>query len=180
MSGQIQIRHLQVRRLPDHPAGFSERAARAHYQKRGFEVWRGRFLDEFFKAESPFTQYHYSKYFRAREHLARRVGPQKLIRLAKFCASHHGTPDFLVRHKAGLLRFVEAKLAHEALSPRQYRTCHYLLSLGLDVELLRVTQRPPRAAVTVLSPVGDRLPVVTLPRLTAYKRQEKSKGAQTI
>lgn len=170
MAERILVRTYLVRTIPEETAGFSERAVRRHYERRGFEVWRARFLDEFFSAESPFVKYHYAKYFRALELLRAKLGPLRLVRLAKFCASHHGTPDFLVWHKAGLLRFVEAKLGHEALSPRQYRTCHYLLALGLEVELARVAAKPGRAPLRTLSPVGERTPLVASPRLAAFGR----------
>lgn len=162
---------VRERTLPVHDSpkrtGLSERLARRRLEKRGYEVWRGGILD--------ITRRLGSEYPAVRRKYARLCAllnahhPGKLEELQYLCAVHHGMPDFLCL-KSGRFVFVECKLQHEQLSPRQKKCFPKLLALGFEVEVHRIADARVRTRAAEFLPDG-RKRVLERQRIIARRRK---------
>lgn len=105
-------------------AGLSEQLVLRKLKKQGYTVTRGSMLDCFFLQ----TGFDESKPARTvRKKLVDVLGVETCLRIAKYCAKNHGTPDYLIYHPAKGIVGVEVKLGQEAIAPHQLRTMKYLL-----------------------------------------------------
>ncbi len=132
---EIPVRYLTLRKPKDEYSSvraLSERVVRQELRKRGYLTVRGFLLDAFFELDtSGFVWWA----------LVRQVGVRGCIRIAKYCARHHGTPDFLAAHAGRGVLAVEVKLGNERIMPHQLLTMERLCAWGVPCEVWRVMPR---------------------------------------
>ena len=131
------IRILTTHR-PDTLRGFAERTARAYYEKRGYVVWRGGFINANRRERYPNIARKYERL----ERIMRIHYPATFEHVCYLCAQS-GMPDLLVWNGRNL-RFIEVKLDYEPLAEHQSRCIMRLVSLGFDVRIMRIVSKATR------------------------------------
>lgn len=136
-------RILTVRR-PRTLRGFAERTVRSYYEKRGYVIWRGGFINANRKARYP----NIAKKYHRLERIIRSHYPGTFEHVSYLC-TQSGMPDLIV-WKGRELIFVEVKLDYEPLSERQKRCIKRLVRLGFGVRIVRIVSRATRRRSSVL------------------------------
>jgi len=110
--------------------GLSERYVRAHYERKGYLVWRGAMLNAHRREELyPNVERKYSLL----DGLMRRRHPDDWEYL-QYLARQSGMPDFLIFKEEFV--FIECKLGHEQLSPTQKKCIARIKEAGFSVEII--------------------------------------------
>ncbi|MBN1645736.1 hypothetical protein JW868_01720 [Candidatus Woesearchaeota archaeon] len=124
--------------------GLSERLVRRHFQKKGYEVFRGSILLD---KENSVNYYKWQslqeKYDQMESVLKRHLGDD-FARIQNFVRSWAGVPDYFVHRPAingGDMFFVEVKMGQEQIRPNQYKCMCLLEEVGLPVVVVRLKQR---------------------------------------
>ena len=113
--------------------GLAEVQLRKRLQKQGWDVWRGDFMHLLWTDVYPSVR---RKYDRLADLLLDKYGAEMLDILGYFSYVHHGIPDFLCYNpQTKEFKFVECKLGHEQLSPRQVLTIQKLHHIGFTTEV---------------------------------------------
>ncbi|MBI4450737.1 VRR-NUC domain-containing protein [Candidatus Woesearchaeota archaeon] len=118
--------------------GLSEAQLRKRLERQGWEVWRGGFIHCYEVDTYPAIK---EKYRKLAALIREKFGEHKLQLLRYLSAVHHGMPDFICYHPClKQLKFVECKLGHEQLSPRQMLTIQRLQQAGFTVEVHKLVE----------------------------------------
>ena len=141
------LKELQLKRYPYKTRRhLSERLVRAYFQKKGYEVFRGRSVfDSEFSSHHGLFENVRRTYDRLEEILDEKLG-SNLQAFRETLTS--GIPDFLI-HRPGEYIFVEVRLEHEPIQSHHLSSMAFLEGFGFDVMVLRVKTKPYRLQVKV-------------------------------
>ena len=134
----IECYRILTTRRPKTLRGFAERTARAYYEKRGYAVWRGGFLNANRRERYPNVTRKYERL----ERIMHVHYPGMFDRVCYLC-TQSGMPDLLIWNGRDL-RFIEVKLDYEPLADHQKRCISRLVSLGFGVRIVRIVSKATR------------------------------------
>lgn len=118
--------------------GLSELQLRKRLEQKGWMVWRGGFFHALAAELYPNVRKRYNF---LKELIIERKGEHAFDYLCYLCSVHHGMPDLLCYNPITKeFKFVECKLGHEQLSPRQVETIHKLHEQGFQVEVHKLVE----------------------------------------
>ncbi|MFQ5475027.1 MAG: VRR-NUC domain-containing protein [Candidatus Nanoarchaeia archaeon] len=129
----IRVRYIHTLRRYKTNTGLSERQIKKLLEKQGWEVWRSELLNIVREVDV------YSNVRRKYERLLTLLytyHDDKVPLLQYWCDVNHGLPDFIC-YRSGIFKFVECKLNHEQLSPRQKRCIERLQEQSFTVEVIK-------------------------------------------
>jgi len=113
--------------------GLAERQLRNRLKKKGWELWRGGYINAISADIYPVVKRRYDQLAKI---ITDANGINMLHFLCYLCTVHHGMPDYVCYHKhTKQLKFVECKLFNEQLSQRQVKTILKLQEAGFNVEV---------------------------------------------
>ncbi len=166
------IEELKLRNYPyKSRKGLSETIAKNHFQKRGFEVFRGTMiLGKEWSVNYGLYENVKKKYDRLEAILFKKL-KMKLYDLRAELKG--GIPDFFV-YKLKDSFFAEIKLEHEQVKAHQFKCLKLLEEYGFKVRVLRVKSKPYRlkAVVSLEGNMGENL---QLQNRLILEKQEKMK-----
>ena len=114
--------------------GLSERIVRQDFKKRGFEVWKGSYL----QFQEEFFVHQRDKYELLVNELKYRIGHKRYWRLILWGKAFAGIPDFVVMRNEDFY-FVEVKFNNESIKKNQLNTILFLQELNLKTIIVRVS-----------------------------------------
>ena len=143
------INELQLNNYPYATRhGLAERLVRRHFEKKGFEVYRG------YQVLGKEHSLNYEKY----EPVARRYDRLEeilyrklyggLLYLREVIRLTAGVPDFFI-HFNGYCAFVEVKMEHESIKKHQYECMRFLEGLGFECIVVRLKRKIYRQKIRV-------------------------------
>ena len=141
---RIECYRILSHRRPACVRGYAERIARAYYERRGYIVWRGGFVNANRKERYPAIKKKYDRL----EKIIRTHYPERFEHLSYLC-TQSGMPDLLIWN-GRILTFVEAKLDYEPIAQHQKRCMIKLGRLGFSVRIVRIVSRATRRRTSIL------------------------------
>ena len=136
---KIKTVYVPIRNFPYKTRhGLAETQLKRRLLKQGWHVWRGDFIHLLWSDAYPSVR---RKYDQLADLLLQKYGPEMLDILGYFSYVHHGIPDFLCFNPVTKeFKFVECKLGHEQLSPRQVLTIQKLNTIGFTTEVHKLVE----------------------------------------
>ncbi|MBD3204498.1 hypothetical protein GF327_09480 [Candidatus Woesearchaeota archaeon] len=137
------IKDLKLRDYPyKSRKGLSERLAKKHFKKKGFEVFRGSAV---LGKRNSFYYYIYpnvkNKYDRLEKILEKKLD-KSLVFFRKLLRVTKGIPDYFVfRDIDEKMMFVEVKLEHEQIRIHQFEAMSLIEAYGFDVIVVRYKKK---------------------------------------
>jgi|TARA_B100000315_G_C14380264_1_gene497106 hypothetical protein len=138
------IKELQLRNYSyKNRKGLSESLVRRYFEKKGYEVFRGRqVLGKQFSKRYKELEAVKKRYTRLETLLKEQLG-KDLLKFRKAIFKLSGIPDFFL-HKAGYCFFVEVKLEHEQIKNHQLQCMKALELFNLPCYIYRIKSKPYR------------------------------------
>ena len=148
----LVVNFINVKQVPFNSSGFSEKIVKRVYEKQGYKVYRGSFLNVVNQEDKGIFDSYSNvgyKYGKLIQNLSKKLGKERFDELVQYCEVNAGTPDYFISGKDYF--FVECKLGNESIKLNQYENINFIMKeIGIPVKILRVCDKRNRRVEEVI------------------------------